>query len=118
MKLPRRNLLHLAAGAAALPAMSRIAWAQSYPTRPVHWIVGFPHSITSSARPSSESGKVTPSAVAVLTLMISSIFVACWTGRPVLRLLDLEFRGRIVGFGQNGNGFGIGDQFTEDLESF
>jgi tripartite-type tricarboxylate transporter receptor subunit TctC len=41
MKLPRRNFLHLAAGAAALPAMSHIAWAQAYPTRPVRWIVGF-----------------------------------------------------------------------------
>src|SRR5262245_20545647 len=41
MKLPRRNFLHLAAGAAALPAVSRIAWAQSYPTRPVRIIVGF-----------------------------------------------------------------------------
>jgi len=36
MKLPRRHFLHLAAGAAALPALSRIAWAQSYPKRPVH----------------------------------------------------------------------------------
>jgi tripartite-type tricarboxylate transporter receptor subunit TctC len=35
MKLPRRQFLHLAAGAAALPAVSRIAWAQTYPTRPV-----------------------------------------------------------------------------------
>jgi tripartite-type tricarboxylate transporter receptor subunit TctC len=35
MKLPRRNFLHLAAGAAALPAVSRIAWAQAYPARPV-----------------------------------------------------------------------------------
>ena len=35
MKLPRRQFLHLAAGAAALPAVSRIAWAQAYPTRPV-----------------------------------------------------------------------------------
>jgi len=35
MKLPRRTFLHLAAGAAALPAVSRIAWAQAYPTRPV-----------------------------------------------------------------------------------
>jgi tripartite-type tricarboxylate transporter receptor subunit TctC len=35
MKLPRRKFLHLAAGAAALPAASRIAWAQTYPTRPV-----------------------------------------------------------------------------------
>src|SRR5262245_57249924 len=42
MKLPRRNFLHLAAGAAALPVVSRIAWAQAYPTRPVRWIVGFP----------------------------------------------------------------------------
>src|SRR2546427_3096768 len=42
MKLPRRNFLHLAAGAAALPALSRIAWAQAYPSRPVRIIVGFP----------------------------------------------------------------------------
>src|SRR5262245_47760175 len=42
MKLPRRNFLHLLAGAAALPAVSRIAWAQAYPSRPVRIIVGFP----------------------------------------------------------------------------
>src|SRR5262245_19070666 len=42
MKLPRRTFLHLAAGAAALPAVTRIAQAQAYPTRPVRWIVGFP----------------------------------------------------------------------------
>jgi len=41
MKLPRRRFLHMAAGAAALPALSRIARAQSYPTRPVRIIVGF-----------------------------------------------------------------------------
>jgi tripartite-type tricarboxylate transporter receptor subunit TctC len=41
MKLPRRQFLHLAAGAAALPAVSRLASAQSYPTRPVHLIEGF-----------------------------------------------------------------------------
>ena len=41
MKLPRRNFLHLAAGAAALPAVSRVAYAQSYPTRPVRLIVPF-----------------------------------------------------------------------------
>src|SRR5436189_960470 len=40
MKLPRRQFLHLAAGAAALPAISRFAWAQAYPTRPVRVIVG------------------------------------------------------------------------------
>jgi tripartite-type tricarboxylate transporter receptor subunit TctC len=39
MKLPRRQFLHLAAGAAALPAMSRLACAQAYPTRPVRIIV-------------------------------------------------------------------------------
>jgi tripartite-type tricarboxylate transporter receptor subunit TctC len=42
MKLPRRRFLHLAAGAAALPAVSRIAWAQAYPTRPVSIVVPFP----------------------------------------------------------------------------
>jgi tripartite-type tricarboxylate transporter receptor subunit TctC len=41
MKLPRRNFLHLAAGAAALPVVSRFAWAQSYPTRPVRVVVGY-----------------------------------------------------------------------------
>jgi tripartite-type tricarboxylate transporter receptor subunit TctC len=41
MKLPRRNFLHLAAGAAALPAVSRVARAQTYPSRPVRIIVGF-----------------------------------------------------------------------------
>src|SRR5215510_1019120 len=41
MKLPRRNFLHLAAGAAALPAASRFAWAQAYPTRPVRLVVPF-----------------------------------------------------------------------------
>ena len=39
MKLPRRTFLRLAAGAAALPALSRIARAQAYPTRPVRLIV-------------------------------------------------------------------------------
>jgi tripartite-type tricarboxylate transporter receptor subunit TctC len=39
MKLPRRRFLHLTAGAAALPAFSRSAWAQSYPSRPVRLIV-------------------------------------------------------------------------------
>jgi tripartite-type tricarboxylate transporter receptor subunit TctC len=39
MKLPRRKFLHLAAGSAALPAVSRIALAQAYPTRPITMIV-------------------------------------------------------------------------------
>jgi tripartite-type tricarboxylate transporter receptor subunit TctC len=41
MKLRRREFLHLAAGAAALPAVSRIAWAQAYPSRPVRLVVPF-----------------------------------------------------------------------------
>ena len=41
MKLPRRNFLHLAAGTAVAPALSRPAWAQDYPARPVRLIVGF-----------------------------------------------------------------------------
>jgi len=41
MKLSRRRSLHLALGAAAIPTVSRISWAQSYPARPVHWIVCF-----------------------------------------------------------------------------
>src|SRR5262245_29179343 len=42
MKLPRRQFLHLAAGAAALPAVSRVTWAQAYPSRPVRLIVPAP----------------------------------------------------------------------------
>ena len=42
MKLPRRRFLHLAAGAAALPAFSRMARAQAYPSKPLRWIIGFP----------------------------------------------------------------------------
>jgi tripartite-type tricarboxylate transporter receptor subunit TctC len=41
MKLPRRQFLHLASGAAALPVVSRFAWALTYPTRPVRLIEGF-----------------------------------------------------------------------------
>src|SRR5947209_18997336 len=41
VKLPRRTFLHLAAGAAALPALSRVATAQGYPSRPVRLVVGF-----------------------------------------------------------------------------
>jgi tripartite-type tricarboxylate transporter receptor subunit TctC len=41
MRLPRRAFLHLATGIAALPAVMHFAWAETYPSRPVHWIVGF-----------------------------------------------------------------------------
>ena len=39
MEIPRRRFLHLAAGAAAVPPMLRVARAQAYPTRPVRWLV-------------------------------------------------------------------------------
>ena len=42
MKLPRRKFLNLAMGATALSALSDAALALDYPTRPVHWIIGFP----------------------------------------------------------------------------
>src|SRR5262245_3680744 len=42
MKLPRRKFLCLTAGGAALPALSRFARAQAYPSRPVRWVVGAP----------------------------------------------------------------------------
>jgi tripartite-type tricarboxylate transporter receptor subunit TctC len=42
VKLARRRFLHLAAGATALPAASRFAWAQAYPSRPVRLIIGYP----------------------------------------------------------------------------
>ena len=41
MTVSRRHLLHLATGAAAVPVLSRVAWAQAYPSRPVHIVVGF-----------------------------------------------------------------------------
>ena len=42
MKLARRKFLHLAAGAVALPSVSHVAMAQTYPSRPVRIIVGYP----------------------------------------------------------------------------
>ncbi len=42
MKSPRRTFIHLAAGAAVLPAIARTSWAQAYPSRPVRIVVGFP----------------------------------------------------------------------------
>jgi tripartite-type tricarboxylate transporter receptor subunit TctC len=42
MRIPRRRFLQKAASAAALAALSRSAWALDYPTRPIHWIIGFP----------------------------------------------------------------------------
>jgi len=48
--LGRRRFLHLATGAAALSAMSRLAWAQAYPSRPVRIIIGFPAGTTADIR--------------------------------------------------------------------
>src|SRR5262245_14229486 len=42
MKLPRRQFLRLAGAAVALPVLSHRAGAQSYPARPLRWVVGFP----------------------------------------------------------------------------
>ena len=42
MKLPRRKILHWAAAAAALPALRGIAFADDYPSRPVHIVTGYP----------------------------------------------------------------------------
>ena len=42
MTLPRRRFLQLAAGATAVPAASRLSWAQAYPSHPLRWVVGFP----------------------------------------------------------------------------
>src|SRR5215207_2771274 len=47
MKLARREFFHLATGAAVLPLMSRLTWAQAYPARPVRIVVGFPAGGTS-----------------------------------------------------------------------
>src|SRR6476469_1639889 len=49
MKLPRRQFLHLAAGAAAVPVLPRIAKGQAYPSRPVRIIVGFPAGFASDS---------------------------------------------------------------------
>ena len=49
MKLPRRQFLHLAAGAAALPTVARIAGAQAYPSRPVRFVAAFATIVQSRA---------------------------------------------------------------------
>ena len=58
MKLPRRQFLHLAAGAAALPAVSPIARAQAYPSRLVRLIVGFPPGGVAAGGAGAAGGRV------------------------------------------------------------
>ena len=57
MKLPRRIFLHLAAGAAALPVVSRIAWAQAYPSRPLRCIVAAKNPESGAVKPLVDKGK-------------------------------------------------------------
>jgi tripartite-type tricarboxylate transporter receptor subunit TctC len=67
MKLPRRNFLHLAAGAAALPAIPRTAWAQTYPTRPVRLIV-----------------PVAPAGATDITARLIGQWLSEWLGQPII----------------------------------
>ena len=57
--LGRRNFLHVVAGAAALPTLSRIAWTESYPSRPVRFVVGFTVGGLRHIRPSNRPMAVT-----------------------------------------------------------
>jgi hypothetical protein len=100
MKLPRRQFLHLAAGAVALPAGSRFAWAQAYPTRPVRIIIGFapggiveivarlipqdckdacPRSVTDAARPRRRRDRINHRRLPFLLQRMKSGYGTCGT---------------------------------------
>ncbi|MGA7166123.1 MAG: hypothetical protein WBX37_19565 [Pseudolabrys sp.] len=66
MKLPRRQFLNLAAGAAALPAVSRMARAQAYPTRPVRLMIDMMRTVQGASRCSSGAGSARASPASVL----------------------------------------------------
>src|SRR5258708_6529319 len=65
--LGRRQFLHLAAGAAALPAVTRIAWAQAYPSRPVRLIV-----------------PVAPAGATDITARLIGQWLSEWLGQPII----------------------------------
>jgi tripartite-type tricarboxylate transporter receptor subunit TctC len=67
MKIPRRKFLHLAAGAAALPAVSRMASAQAYPSRPLRLVIGYP-----------------PAGSADITARLMAQWISDWLGQPVV----------------------------------
>src|SRR5262249_27695798 len=82
MKLPRRQFLHLVAGAAALPPVSRIARAQTYPTRPIRLVVPFPPggAFDTLARPWVE--QVKPLLGTMIIENIGGGGSSCRRGRP------------------------------------
>src|ERR1700737_1237536 len=66
MKLPRRQLLKLAGGGAALPAGARVAWAQTYPTHTIRLVVPFPPGGVFDAIGRSLAEKMRPTLVSVV----------------------------------------------------
>ena len=84
MKFPRRRFLHLATGAAALPAVSRIASAQTYPSRPIRLVVPFPPggAFDAVARPWVDKMKPPLGTMIVENIGGGGSFIRCCRGRP------------------------------------
>jgi tripartite-type tricarboxylate transporter receptor subunit TctC len=80
MEIPRRQFLHLAAGAAALPALPRIARGQAYPSRPIRLVVPFPPGGAFDALARPWADKIRP--------LLGTVFIDnIGGGRPVLWVL-------------------------------